>query len=100
MPSTTSSVFRDLIDDAAVFPPGNATLPDAVARHRAILTSVGLPTTYEAGHWDALATAMQRDKKTRGSLLRFIVLEDIGAPTRLVGPDEALLRAAYDDLCR
>lgn len=73
---------------------------DAVARHRAILTSVGLPTTYDAGHWDTLATAMQRDKKTRGSLLRFIVLEDIGAPTRLVGPDEALLRAAYDDLCR
>jgi hypothetical protein len=39
MPSTTSSVFRDLIDDAAVFPPGNATLPDAVAHHRAHLTS-------------------------------------------------------------
>ena len=39
MPSSTRPVFRGLIDDAAVFPPGNATLPDAVARHRAHRTS-------------------------------------------------------------
>lgn len=39
MPPSISTVFRGLIDDAAVFPPGNATLPDAVARHRAHRTS-------------------------------------------------------------
>jgi hypothetical protein len=32
-------LLRGLIDDAAVFPPGNATLTDAVARHRAHRTS-------------------------------------------------------------
>ncbi|HSF36359.1 MAG TPA: 3-dehydroquinate synthase [Nocardioides sp.] len=74
--------------------------PEVVERHRAVLTSVGLPTSYEASHWDVLLTAMQRDKKTRGSQLRFIVLDGIGAPTRLVGPDEAVLRDTYDAICR
>jgi 3-dehydroquinate synthase len=71
---------------------------EVVGRHRDVLTSVGLPTTYEPGRWDVLLPAMQRDKKARGSQLRFIVLDGIGSPTRLVGPDEALLRAAYDDI--
>lgn len=35
----TSVLFTALIDDAAVFPPGNATLADAVARHGIHLTS-------------------------------------------------------------
>jgi len=74
--------------------------PDVVDRHRTVLTSVGLPTSYEGGHWDVLLAAMQRDKKARGSQLRFIVLDGIGKPSRLVGPDEALLRAAYDDISR
>ena len=34
---------------------------------------------------------MKRDKKTRGDLLRFVVLEGVGRPTRLEGPDPALL---------
>ena len=41
---------------------------------------------------------MGRDKKTRGSMLRFVVLEGLARPTRLVGPSEGLLRAAYDAL--
>jgi 3-dehydroquinate synthase len=69
---------------------------DVVARHRSVLTSVGLPTTYPAGHWDDLLTAMRRDKKARGAQLRFVVLEEVGRPVRLEGPDEGLLRAAYD----
>ncbi|HQF03877.1 MAG TPA: hypothetical protein PLA46_11880 [Phycicoccus sp.] len=35
MPSSTPVLFRGLIDDAAVFPPGNAPLALAVDRHRA-----------------------------------------------------------------
>lgn len=76
-------------------------LSDAdVDRHRAILTSVGLPTTYQAGRWDALYAAMKRDKKTRGDLLRFVILHGIGNPQRLEGPDPALLVAAYDAVSR
>lgn len=73
---------------------------DDVDRHRSILESLGLPTTYASGRWEALYTAMKRDKKTRGDLLRFVVLHGIGNPERLEGPDPTLLVAAYDAVSR
>jgi 3-dehydroquinate synthase len=66
-----------------------------VDRHRSVLTALGLPTTYAPGHWDALLAAMAVDKKARGSMLRFVVLQGIGHPAILEGPDPALLAAAY-----
>jgi len=69
-----------------------------VARHRAILTSLGLPTSYRGDRWDQLLAAMRRDKKARGDLLRFVVLEDVARPARLEGPDPALLVAAYAEI--
>jgi 3-dehydroquinate synthase len=76
-------------------------LPDEVVdRHRAILTSLGLPVTYRGDRWEQLLTAMRRDKKTRGDLLRFVVLEDVARPTRLEGPDPALLTAAYAEISK
>ncbi|MQY02343.1 3-dehydroquinate synthase [Actinomadura macrotermitis] len=66
-----------------------------VDRHRAVLTSVGLPTSYGAEAWPALRAAMTIDKKSRGSTLRFVVLDGIAEPGRLEGPDEDLLAAAY-----
>ncbi|RHA39236.1 3-dehydroquinate synthase [Cellulomonas rhizosphaerae] len=76
-------------------------LPDEVVdRHRSILTSLGLPVTYRSDRWERLLTAMRRDKKTRGDLLRFVVLEDIGKPVRLEGPDPTLLVAAYAEISR
>ncbi len=68
---------------------------ELVARHRSVLESLGLPTTYAAGRWDDLLTAMRRDKKSRGSTLRFVVLDGLARPSRLAGPDDALLQAAY-----
>lgn len=74
-------------------------LPDAAAqRHRDILTLLGLPTTYRAGAWPQLLATMQRDKKSRGGMLRFIVLDDIAKPTVLQAPDESLLFAAYQEV--
>ena len=73
---------------------------DVVDRHRAILTAVGLPTTYRGDRWEQLLAAMRRDKKTRGDLLRFVVLEGVGRPTRLEGPDPTLLAAAYAEISR
>jgi 3-dehydroquinate synthase len=74
-------------------------LPDAVVdRHRSILTSLQLPISYPAGRWQTLLAVMKRDKKARGALLRFIVLDDIGKPTVLTGPDESLLFAAYQEI--
>lgn len=74
-------------------------LPDAAAqRHRDILGLLGLPTTYRAGAWPQLLATMQRDKKSRGGMLRFIVLDDIAKPTVLQAPDESLLFAAYQEV--
>lgn len=71
-------------------------LPEAdVDRHRAILTSLGLPITYRDRQWPKLEDAMKRDKKTRAGLLRFVVLDRIGRTSRLEGPDPALLLSAY-----
>lgn len=67
-------------------------------RHRAILSAIGLPTTYRQDRWDQLLAAMRRDKKARGDLLRFVVLAGIGQPARLEGPDPAVLQAAYAEL--
>ncbi|RNE66559.1 3-dehydroquinate synthase [Cryobacterium tepidiphilum] len=70
----------------------------AVDRHRRILESLTLPTSYPVGRWNTLLATMQRDKKTRSGMLRFIVLDDIGKPTVLEGPDASLLFAAYQEI--
>lgn len=71
---------------------------DVVDRHRAVLTSVGLPVTYRGDRWEKLLGAMRRDKKSRGAVLRFVVLDGVGRPTRLEGPDPTLLAAAYAEI--
>ncbi len=39
-------------------------------------------------------------KKSRGALLRFVVLDALADPGRLEGPDESMLQDAYDRVCR
>jgi 3-dehydroquinate synthase len=67
-----------------------------VARTRAVLGSVGLPTAYGGGSWPVLREAMGRDKKARGARLRFVVLDGLARPGRLEAPPEDLLLAAYE----
>jgi 3-dehydroquinate synthase len=71
------------------------TPDDVVPRTRELLGLLGLPVGYPAGRWEALHTAMRRDKKTRGNRLRFVVLSGIGRPGRLEDPDPAWLERAY-----
>lgn len=71
---------------------------EGVALHRAALGELGLPTTYAGGRWPQLLAAMRVDKKTRGDLLRFVILERIGHPGLLEGPDPALLVGAYEEV--
>ncbi|MFI1225158.1 MULTISPECIES: 3-dehydroquinate synthase [unclassified Streptomyces] len=74
-------------------------LDDATAdRHRTVLESVGLPLAYRGDQWPKLLENMKVDKKSRGDLLRFIVLDGIGRPTVLEGPDPAVLLAAYGEV--
>ncbi|QIR69834.1 3-dehydroquinate synthase [Kocuria sp. KD4] len=71
---------------------------DVVNEHREILTSLGLPVTYRADQWPRLLEVMKRDKKTRGNLLRFVVLDRIAAPRIMEVPDPAILFACYQEI--
>jgi 3-dehydroquinate synthase len=64
--------------------------------HREVLTSLGLPVSYSGAPWPQLHEAMLVDKKARGSRLRFVILEEVGSPIFLDGPDPALLLGAFD----
>ena len=78
----------------------NLGLIDAalLERHRAILTAIGLPTSYEAGAFDELYEGMTRDKKNRDGNIRFVALNAVGDVTRLEGPDREELIRAYDNI--
>lgn len=67
----------------------------AVEVHRGVLDALRLPTTYRDGDWPALRSAMGVDKKARGSLLRFVILRDLGAPEILEGPKDEWLESAF-----
>lgn len=71
---------------------------DVVDLHRNILESLTLPIDYPLGRWATLLATMQRDKKARAGMMRFIVLDGIGKPSVLAGPEEALLFAAYQEV--
>jgi 3-dehydroquinate synthase len=64
-------------------------------RHLTVLHTLGLPTTYDPDALTELVTIMGSDKKTRSGTLRFVVLDALARPGRLVGPDPVLLAAAY-----
>ncbi|MDT3446577.1 MULTISPECIES: 3-dehydroquinate synthase [unclassified Pseudofrankia] len=72
-------------------------LDAAVAgRHRELLVRVGLPVSYPEKAWPDLLAAMRVDKKSRGRMLRFVVLDALGSARILADPDPALVRAAFD----
>jgi 3-dehydroquinate synthase len=74
-------------------------LDDVTAdRHRAVLSALGLPTSYRRDAWPQLMEAMHVDKKARGAMLRFVVLEGLARPSLLESPDPALLAAAYSEV--
>lgn len=73
---------------------------EAVRRHRRILSSIGLPTSYAGASLDELLDVMGRDKKNRGGQVRIVVLSDLDGlpyrPVRLESPESHELHAAYD----
>jgi 3-dehydroquinate synthase len=72
--------------------------PEAVQRHREVISAVGLPVTCRSGPWHALREAMAVDKKARGARLRLIVLEKAGSPVPLEDPPEGLLAEAFAEV--
>lgn len=69
------------------------------ARHASVLSSLGLPVSYDCAAWPELHESMRVDKKARGSRLRFVVLGGLAQPRILADPDPELLQAAYRDVC-
>jgi 3-dehydroquinate synthase len=68
---------------------------DDVARHRELLTAVGLPVTYRRDAWPELRATMSLDKKARGARLRMVILDGVGNPVIYDSPPEDLLTEAY-----
>ena len=66
-----------------------------VARHRELLTAVGLPVTYRRDAWPELRETMSLDKKARGARLRMVILDGVGNPVIYDSPPEDLLTEAY-----
>lgn len=67
--------------------------------HRTILGDrLGLPIEYPADRFETLRKTMQRDKKARGSSIRFVLLEAIGRPIVSSVPDESFLFTAYSEI--
>ena len=73
---------------------------ELLARHRSILSSVGLPISLAnipgASNWSALFSAMALDKKSRGSSIRFVSLTEIATCTRIESVTEEVLKSAYE----
>ena len=74
-------------------------LDDATAdRHRGILQSLGLPTSYRPDAFAELLATMRIDKKARADRLRFVVLDGLAKPGIAENPDLSVLTAAYEEL--
>jgi len=71
---------------------------DEVDLHRSVFSKLGLPMTYRADRWEMLLSTIQRDKKTRSGVLRFVVLDQIGKPSILHAPTRELLFTAYQTI--
>jgi 3-dehydroquinate synthase len=77
----------------------NLITADELAQHRTVLSSFGLPITYQRDAWQKLAPLLALDKKSRGNTIRFVSLQGIGKTTRLEDLTSAELDAAYERIC-
>jgi 3-dehydroquinate synthase len=67
--------------------------------HFTILAGLDLPITYSAGDWPELKALMSMDKKSRGNILRFVTISDIGKTDRIADVAQADLVSAYEKVC-
>ena len=72
---------------------------EILTSHKEILKNLGLPISYKSSSWESLLGHMRLDKKSRGSILRFVVLDGLGKTQRVEGPEERALLAAYEKVC-
>lgn len=71
-----------------------------VAYHRSLLDSLGLPTLWQYGEdvesaFEHVLNLMHRDKKARGNMLRFVILDGISNPIHLDNPPSEAVQEAF-----
>lgn len=64
--------------------------------HRSFLSSLNLPIAYPAQKWRELEPLLYSDKKTRGQVLRFVVLTGLAATSRVEGITSDELHKIYE----
>jgi 3-dehydroquinate synthase len=64
--------------------------------HRNLLSRFNLPITFQREAWQKLAPLLALDKKARGTKIRFVALDGIGATVRLDDLSSSELDAAYE----
>lgn len=64
--------------------------------HRKYLSDLGLPTSFEGGRWEEIEPLLLRDKKVRGQQVRFVVITELGATSRLEDVTSEELRQIYE----
>lgn len=69
-----------------------------VDRAREIMAGLGLPTTFQGTEWAKLRATMNLDKKTRGTMLRFVGISAPGHVAMIEGPDEHELEECFATL--
>ncbi|GAA0631349.1 bifunctional shikimate kinase/3-dehydroquinate synthase [Bifidobacterium pullorum] len=68
---------------------------DLVDYHRSLLGALGLPTSWGGGSWSDVLALMHRDKKARGNMLRFVVLDRVGHVIHLENPPMEAVEEAF-----
>ncbi|MDP1850854.1 MAG: 3-dehydroquinate synthase [Candidatus Planktophila sp.] len=69
---------------------------ELVHAHREVLSGLNLPISYPRSAWPELLPMLALDKKSRGTLLRFVAISDVGRCIRIEGVSQSELLAAYE----
>jgi 3-dehydroquinate synthase len=71
---------------------------DTADRHRVVLSALGLPVQYRSDAFPELLATMSVDKKARGTMLRFVVLDGLARPAVVADPELSVLTSAYSEV--
>jgi 3-dehydroquinate synthase len=64
--------------------------------HREVLSGLNLPISYPRSAWPELLPMLALDKKSRGAMMRFVAISDVGRCIRIEGVSQSELLAAYE----
>lgn len=69
---------------------------ELVDAHREVLSGLNLPISYPRSAWPELLPMLALDKKSRGTMMRFVAISDVGRCIRIEGVSQSELLAAYE----